>query len=77
MPTKISAGAKLPPLTKNPITRGTTTEERLPMKLNTPPVRPIKGLGAKAETKIHEMAAKPFPKKAMVIKRMISAVLST
>lgn len=77
IPIKISAGLKFPPLTNKPITSGTTMDARLPIKLKTPPVNPIKCFGARVETKTQVIVAKPFPKKASAIKKMMSAGLLT
>jgi hypothetical protein len=60
---KVSAGAKLPPFTKNPITIGIMIEAVPPMKLNTPPVIPINRFGANSETNTQVIEVKPLPKK--------------
>jgi hypothetical protein len=44
--TAISGRVKSFPLIKKPMDSGTTMAARLPMKLNTPPVRPIRRSGA-------------------------------
>ena len=76
-PIKIRANVKLPSRAKKPMTIGTTIDANPPIKLNTPPVNPIRCLGARVETKTQVIDAKPFPKKAMVIKKIISGVLFT
>ena len=38
--------------------------DKLLIRLNTPPVRPSKRVGANADTNDHVMEAKPLPKKA-------------
>ena len=75
-PIKTSAGLKFPPLARNPITIGTTIDARFPMKLNTPPVNPIKCFGESKETKIQEINAIPAPKNAAAIKKMTRVVSS-
>ena len=57
--------------------KGTETEDKLPMKLNAPPVTPIKCFGANNETNTQVIEAIPFPKKAIAINKMISAGLFT
>ena len=54
-----------------PITKGTTTADRPPAKLKTPPIKPTKRFGAKSETNTHVIDAKPLPKNAMARKRII------
>ena len=76
-PMNSKAGSKLPWRTKYPIIIGITTEAKLPIKLNTPLVTPIRSLGASVETNTQVIVAKPLPKKATAIKKMIQAVLST
>ena len=63
-PMNTRAGLKFPPLARYPITIGTTIDAKLPMKLKTPPVNPIKCLGDNIETKTQEINAIPAPKKA-------------
>ncbi|MNW49237.1 hypothetical protein D3C74_266470 [compost metagenome] len=46
------------------------------MKLNMPPVKPIRRDGASADTKDQVIEARPLPKKAIDMKVMTSAVLS-
>ncbi len=60
---KDEGGRKASPFARKPMTIGTITEARLPTKLNTPPVSPIKCLGAKDDTSTHVMEARPFPKR--------------
>src|SRR5258708_40231096 len=60
----INADSKCPSLTSTPITIGTAMADRLPMKLNIPPVRRIRLFGASAETNAQVIDAMPFPKNA-------------
>lgn len=73
---KNKAGLKSPSLTKNPIAVGTTIAESPPIKLNTPPTKPIKCFGAIKDTKTQFMDANPLPKNAMAKNRIIKNVLS-
>ncbi len=57
--------------------KGTETEDKFPMKLNAPPVTPIKFFGANNETNTQVIEAMPFPKKAIAINKIISAGLLT
>ena len=75
-PINTRAGLKFPPLAKYPITIGTTIDAKLPMKLKTPPVNPIKCLGDNIETKTQEIKAIPAPKKASDMKKITMAVSS-
>ena len=76
-PIKNNAGLKSPFLTRKPITNGTETEDKFPMKLNPPPVNPMRFFGASNETNTHVIDAMPFPKNAIAINKMISAGLLT
>ena len=66
---KTRAGLKSPSRVRYPIAMGTTMDAKLPIKLKTPPVRPIRCLGDKSETKTQEINAIPAPKKASDIKK--------
>ena len=72
-----SAGAKLPPFARKPITIGTTIDAILPIKLNTPPVSPTISFEANVGTNTQVMEASPFPKKAKVINKIIRLGLFT
>ena len=76
-PINNKAGSKLPLRASQPIMIGIATDAKLPMKLNTPLVTPIRSFGANVETNTQVIVAKPLPKKAIAIKKMIHAVLST
>ena len=65
------AGLKSPSCTKNPIAEGIITADKPPIKLKTPPTKPIILLGAIKETNIQVIDAKPFPKKAIVKNKMM------
>ena len=56
---------------------GTAIPDRLPKKLNTPPVSPSSRSGAMAETSDQVIEASPLPKNASVMYAMISAGVST
>lgn len=71
------AEEKLPLETRIPITTGITIEDKAPHPLNIPPANPIKCLGANAVTNTQVMVAKPFPKKAIDINKIIKAGLET
>lgn len=63
--------------TKAVVLRKVTDDQRYgdparpPTKLNTPPVRPIRRIGARDDTSDQVMEAKPFPKNATAIRVMI------
>ncbi|ESD96566.1 hypothetical protein HMPREF1614_03459 [Escherichia coli 908624] len=44
---------------------------RPPAKLNTPPVKPIRRIGAREETSDQVIEAKPLPKNASAIRHII------
>lgn len=75
-PIKNKAELKSPSCTKKPITDGTITADKPPIKLKTPPTKPMILFGAISETKIQVIDANPFPKKAIVKNRMMKNVLS-
>ena len=77
LPIKINAGEKLPSETKKPITIGTTTAAKPPIKLKTPPVNPTKCFGARVDTNTHVIEASPLPKKAIAINNIIKDGLLT
>ena len=70
------AGAKLSLDTSKPITIGVQMDDRLPTKLNTPPVRPSSRTGASADTSDQVIEASPLPKKATARKKMTQGVES-
>ena len=45
-----------------PITKGTTTADRPPAKLKTPPIKPTKRFGVKSETNTHVIDANHYQK---------------
>ena len=51
-------------------------DDRLPTKLNTPPVRPSSRTGASADTSDQVIEASPLPKKATARKKMTQGVES-
>src|SRR5215217_5701995 len=55
------------------MTIGTVIPDRLPKKLNTPPVRPISRWGAMADTNDQVIDARPLPKKASARNPTIAA----
>ena len=62
--------------TSKPITIGVQMDDRLPTKLNTPPVRPSSRTGASADTSDQVIEASPLPKKATARKKMTQGVES-
>src|SRR5690606_41689865 len=68
------AGAKLSWVTRKPITMGVQIDDKLPTKLNTPPVRPSRRTGARVDTSEQVMDARPLPKNATARKQMTQAV---
>ncbi|MCY1187612.1 hypothetical protein D9M73_286110 [compost metagenome] len=71
------AGAKESPVARKPITIGVAIADRLPMKLNTPPVSPSKRAGAKVDTSDQVIEARPLPKNANARKAITNGVDST
>ena len=71
------AGANESPLAKKPITIGVAIADRLPIKLNTPPVRPSNRAGAKVETNDQVIDASPLPKNASARNAITNGVDST
>src|SRR3954452_18748719 len=67
-------GAKLASVTIRPMMIGVAIDDRLPMKLNIPPVSPMSRVGARAETSDQVMDANPLPKNAIDRKTMTRVV---
>ena len=58
------------------MTSGVTMPARLALKLKIPPVRPISFFGAMSETTVHPRLVMPWPKNAIDMIAMTSALLS-
>ena len=71
------AGANESPVARKPITIGVVIADRLPMKLNTPPVSPSSRAGARVETSDQVIDARPLPKNASARNAITSGVEST
>ncbi len=64
----------MPSLTRYSIMIGVTAADNPPIKLNTPPIKPMRCLGANSETNTQAIEARPLARKAMDKNRIMRKV---